>query len=169
MVPCVLGMSLHNSEAASKHTLWTWELGPCSKSNIFHLGKLDNWSLKPVRKTHWFIFILITITVLVKFLSFLDLTGFLPLLACHLIVYFHLIRVPTGMAVKTHRTLYPDFFSHKIVQCAPGVSLHSSKTAVKNVFVNLGIGIWWQKKKKVFSPSESWIVSALNLPDKHTG
>lgn len=50
MVPCVLGVSLHSSETACKYTLWTWELGPCSKSNIFHLGKLDNWSLKPVRK-----------------------------------------------------------------------------------------------------------------------
>ena len=44
------------------------------------------------------------------------------------------------MAVNTHRTHYPDIFSHGMVNCVQGVSLHNSETANKNAFVNLGTG-----------------------------
>ena len=57
-----------------------WELGPYGKTCIFHIYKLDNSSLKPARKTHWFIFLFMTATVLVKFLSFPKETRCLPLL-----------------------------------------------------------------------------------------
>ena len=43
--------------------LWTWELGPDGKNRIFFLWKLKSCRLKPARKTHWFIFLLILTTV----------------------------------------------------------------------------------------------------------
>ena len=68
-----------------------------------------------------------------KYLSFLKqptchfLTESLP------IVQFRLIRVTTGMAVNTHGTLSPNFFSYGIEQCVLRASLHSSETARKPV------------------------------------
>ena len=56
------------------------------------------------------------------------------------------------MAVNTHRTHYPDIFSHGMVNCVQGVSLHNSETANKNAFVNLGTGPLWQKQ--YFPPVE---------------
>ena len=44
------------------------------------------------------------------------------LLESHLVVQFHLIRVTTGMAVNTLRTLFLDIFSHGMVQYFLGVS-----------------------------------------------
>ena len=54
--------------------MWTWELGPYGKSNIFHRWKLDYCNLKSAGKAHWFTFLLIT-TALIKFLSFLKVMG----------------------------------------------------------------------------------------------
>ena len=88
------------------------------------------------------------------------------LLESHLIVQFHLIRVTTGMAVNTLRTLCLDIFSHGMVQYFLGVSLHSLETAGKQVFVKQVIGAWYQN---TMSPFETWIVAALTQPEKHTG
>ena len=68
--------------------------------------------------------------------------------SCHEVpwVLFHLISVTADMAVNTQITLSSDLFSHGKLQCVLGVSLHSSETAGKHDFVNLGIGAWWQKK-----------------------
>ena len=61
--------------------LWTWEIGPYDKSNIFNLWRQDIFSLKPSRKTNWFSFHFIRTTALVKLLTILKETGCLPLLA----------------------------------------------------------------------------------------
>ena len=45
-------------------------------------------------------------------------------------------------ADNSHRTLSPDLFSHGMVRCVLGLSLHRSETAVKQVFVNLEIQTW---------------------------
>ena len=67
-------------------------------------------------------------------------TGCLPLIVRNdLTVQFHLIRVKAGMAVNTHRTLSYEQFSSGMSCCALGVSLHSSETAGKHIFVNLRI------------------------------
>ena len=66
---------------------------------------------------------------MVKYLSSLKEAGCLPLLVGnHLTVEFHQIKVTTGMAVNTHRTLSPNLFSHGMVQCVQDVSLCSSET-----------------------------------------
>lgn len=57
-----------------------------------------------------------------------------------------LIRLTEGMAVKTHRTLGSDTFSHGRVQCVLVCLLRCSKTAGKSVFVSLVMGAWWQKQ-----------------------
>lgn len=57
----------------------------------------------------------------------------------------HLIKLTTGMVLNSHRTRSPDLFSHRMVHCVPGVSLHSSETVGKHVFVSLGIGTLWQR------------------------
>ena len=64
----------------------------------------------------------------------------LPLVGIHLIVQPHLIRVKQIIAVNTHKPVYPDIFSHKMVQCVLGVSLHNSETEEKQTSVNLEIG-----------------------------
>ena len=48
------------------------------------------------------------------------------LLRSHLRVQFQLIRLTTGMALSTPRTLSPDLFSQGILQYILGVSLHNS-------------------------------------------
>lgn len=80
MVQCPLGVSLHNSETAKKHDLWTWEISAYDKSNIFILWRQDIFSLKPSRKTKWFIFHFIRTKAFVKLLSILKETDCLPLL-----------------------------------------------------------------------------------------
>lgn len=81
---------------------YTWVLRSDGKSSIFLLWKLDNYSLKPARKTAWFIFFFIT-TTLVTFLSFLKETVYLPFLAGKsLTVWTHLFRVTIVMAQNTH-------------------------------------------------------------------
>ena len=79
----------------------------------------------------------------------------------HLTVQFYLIRVRI-IIVHTQRTVSPNIFSQGMVHCVLGVSLHSSETAGKHVFVNLGIGAWWKKK---YFPT----VKTLSFPEKHTG
>ena len=75
------------------------------------------------------------------------------LLRSHLRVQFQLIRVTIGMVVSTHRILSPDLFSHGILQCILGVSLHNSH----------------MQAKLVFSLCNSLIVSASNWTEKHPG
>ena len=60
------------------------------------------------------------------------------LLGSHLTAQFHPIRVIIGMAIKTHRTLSPDFFSLGMVQCALGVYITLKQPV--NIFVNLRTG-----------------------------
>lgn len=57
---------------------------------------------------------------------------------------------------QDHKTLSPDIYFHRMIQCVIEVSLYSSETAGKCVFLNLGMGLM---AKEVFSPSESWIVA----------
>ena len=123
MVLYILRVYLHSSEIAGKHVFFlTWELEPHGKSSMFPLWKLDSCSLKPARKTIWFISLLITTTNLDKYLSFLKERGWVPfLLGCHLTVRSHLIRVAAGVVVNTYKTLSLDLFSHGTVLCVPGV------------------------------------------------
>ena len=44
------------------------------------------------------------------------------------------------MEINSQRTVSPDIFSHGMVQCVLGVSVHNSEAARKHAFVNLGIG-----------------------------
>ena len=50
----------------------------------------------------------------------------------------------------SQNTVSPDtfffFFFYGMVQCFLGVSLQSSENVGRHVFMNLGIGVWWQKK-----------------------
>ena len=46
------------------------------------------------------------------------------------------------------------FFSHGMVHCFLGVSLQRSKNVGQHVLMNLGIGVWWQKKH--MSIVEAW-------------
>ena len=90
-----------------------------------------------------FIFLFITTTALAKFLVFwMQQVACHFLLGSHLIVQLHLIRVKKVVVV---RTLSPNIFSHGMVQCVQGVSLHRSETAGKHIGLNLGIGTWWPK------------------------
>ena len=76
------------------------------------------------------------------------------LLRSHLTVQFHLIRVTTGMEVNTQRTLSSDLFSHEMVHCILGMSLHNTETAVKLFFFFFLELCFWglMAKKKVFFP-----------------
>ena len=50
------------------------------------------------------------------------------------------------MAIHIHTAFSPDIFSSGLVQSVLGMSLHHTETTRKHVFVNLGIGAWWQNK-----------------------
>ena len=87
------------------------------------------------------------------------------LLESHLIVQFHLIRVTTGMAVNTLRTLFLDIFSHGMVQYFLGVSTQFGNCR-ETSFCETGN---WGLIPKYYVPFEAWIVAALTQPEKHTG
>ena len=90
--------------------------GQMEKVVFSHLWKLDIFSFKIAIKTHWSIFAFIATTVLFKFFNYLKETGACHfLLGSHLTVEFHLFSVTTNIAVNTHRTLFPDIFSHGTV------------------------------------------------------
>ena len=135
--------------------LWTWELGPYGKCCIFYHWKLDNSSLKPARKTHWFIFLFNTIAS-VKFWSFLKtrqnktrllVTSFWEVAWQH---HFRVTAVPNqgksryGSQHSHNTLLWPVFSWNGTVY--PMRSLHSFETTGKHDFVNLGTGNLRQKK-----------------------
>ena len=89
----VLGVSLHSLKLQVNIFLWTWELGPDGKRSIFPRWNLNTRSIKLSRKTHWFLFLFISITALVKFLCFRKKQASCHfLLGNHLIVPFHQFR-----------------------------------------------------------------------------
>ena len=65
-----------------------------------------------------------------------------------------------------HRTLFPDFFSHGMEHCVLGVLLQALKLQGKMTLWTWKLGT---DGKTGFSPCESWIFAASNLPEKHTG
>ena len=128
MVQCVLGVSLQTSETVRKMIFWTWELGPDGKSNNFSLCKQDSCTLKPTRKTHCFIFLFISTTHLVKYLSFLEEKCCMPHLAWN--SSDRTVSPDQGdnrYASHTHRRLSPDLFSHGIVQGVYGCVYKAQK------------------------------------------
>ena len=145
--------------------LWTWNLAFMVKAI---LSTFRNWIIAVSNlpeKLKCFTFLLITKTVLVRFLV-LESTGCLPLLAGKSPdSNVSPISVMTGMAVNIQRTLFPDLFSYGMVQCFLWVSLHSSETAGEHVSVNLGIGAWWQKQ---YFPSVKADSISLTVLEKHT-
>lgn len=85
------------------------------------------------------------------------------LLGSHLTVHFQLIRVTTGMAIHIHTAFSPDIFSPGFVQSVLDVSLYHIETTRKHAFMNLRIGNTGGKTS--ISPSESWMIAALNFPE----
>lgn len=79
-------------------------------------------------------------TALVEFFIFLKETGCLPLLLGSPMTTISLNQCHSRYGANTQITLSSDLFSHGKVQCVLGMSLHSSETAGKHDFVNLGIG-----------------------------
>ena len=133
--------SLHYNKSFVKYLSFLKEIGYL----LFPTGKSSaGWcNLKPTRKAHRFTFPPITTTALFKCSSFLKETACLPLLAGKSSEN----TVPPNLgnnswADNSHRTLSPDLFSHGTVRCVLGLSLHSSETAAKHVFVNLEIQTW---------------------------
>ena len=146
MVQCVPVVSLLAQKLQRIMFFWTWALGTIGKSNIFLLWKLENCSLNTDRKTPWFIFLFIK-TPLVKYLSFLKKPGYLPLLSGKSSDSTVSPSQSNNRYGSRHsQTLSLDLFSHGMVQCVLGVSLHSFGSAGRHVFVNLQIGAWWQNQ-----------------------
>ena len=148
--------------------LWTWEIGPYDKSNIFNLWRQDIFSLKPSRKTNWFSFHFIRTTALVKLLTILKETGCLPLLAgksSDSTVSPNQSHNRNGILNPKNTLPWPFFSWHGTV--CPRIVFTQLWNCRKTPFCDLWMETWW--KKVVFSSSERWIVSALNLPEKYTG
>ena len=76
----VLGVSLHNSETSGKHALENLGMGAWWQKQYFPPVKADYFQTQ-TWQTHWYIFLLITTTALVKYLIFLKETDLLPLVA----------------------------------------------------------------------------------------
>ena len=69
------------------------------------------------------------------------------------------------MAVSTHRTVSNDICSQGMIVCVLGVFLGNSEIARKLVFED---GNQALMIKAVFSTWGSWIITASDLPEKHT-
>lgn len=96
---------------------------------VFSVRYLDSCCLKPARKIHLFTFLFITTTTLIKYLSLLK--EVLGAKSTHSTFSSSQGYYRYG-SQHSHNTV-PVFFSHGIVQCVLGVSLHSSETARKPV------------------------------------
>ena len=165
MVHSVLGLSIHSSETVGKQVfvnlrIWAWwqsEYFPpvnVGASNLpeKHTGPFFSSFQQQFWSNIW---------VLVKKQSSCHF-----LLRSHLRVQFQLIRVTTGMALSTHRTLSPDLFSQGILQYILGVSLHNSDVQGNILLWILDLG---SVEKLVFSPCNSLIVAASNWTERHPG
>ena len=108
-------------------SLWhgSWVL---MSKTFFPVWNLDSCSLKPARKSLWFICLSnkqqVWSNIWVFWKKF-TICHFL--LGIHLSVQFHLFWVTTVMGFNIHRTLSLDLFSHGMVQCVPVVSLLAQK------------------------------------------
>ena len=173
---------------------YTWVLGSDGKSSIFLLWKLDNYSLKPVRKTN-----------LVHFFLHYNFNHFSEFSERNSLLAISFWEVSDSMdsprqgnnsygtkhtlpwSLLRNCTVWPnqgdnrygsqhskklthDHFSHGMVHCVLGVSLHGSETTGIHVFVNMGNGPKWQKQyTPPAAPQAKWIVAASNLREKHLG
>lgn len=163
-----LWVCLQGTETPAKHVFANLGIEAWWQKKYFPLWKLDNCLLKPARKTHYFIFLFITATALVKHLSFLKVTGCLSLLA----------------GKSSENTVSPDQSNNNYA------SQHSQNTlpwpccswdgavCPRSVFTHFWNcwGTWFCEprnwglsEKAVYSTCETWIVVASNLPQKHSG
>ena len=141
---------------------------PDGKWSTLPLLKVNSWSLRPARKTHWFIFLFITITDLVKGLNFLKATGCLSLF---FLGYHQTVVLPNqsdnwyGRQQSQH-TLPLDLYSW------------NGTTFPRSLFAQLWScrktcfhepGNWHLMGKDVFSHCKSWRLAALSLPKNQTG
>ena len=99
-----------------------------------------------------------------NFLSETDCLPFLAVKSSHSTV--DLIRLTEAMAVKTHRTLGSDTFSHGRVQCVLVVSFTLLRTCRESCLCEPGYGSLMAKA--VYFPCESLRVPASNPPEKHS-
>ena len=118
---------------------------------VFSVRYLDSCCLKPARKIHLFTFLFIT-TTLIKYLSLLK--EVLGAKSTHSTFSSSQGYYRYG-SQHSHNTV-PVFFSHGMVQCVLGVSLHSSETARKYVSGNMRIGAGC--KKQCFSPVKTGLL-----------
>jgi len=145
--------------------LWhgSWVL---MSKTFFLVWNLDSCSLKPARKSLWFICLSNKQQVWSSIWVFWKKHA-----ACHSLAckpsdsMLSLNQGSNRYGTHTHRTLPWLLFSWNGTLC-PRCLVTSSETAGENDFVNLGIGNWWQNR--IF-PCESWIFAASNLPENHTG
>ena len=138
MVHCVLGVLYTAWKLYGNMFLWAWNLGPDCKSSIF---LFESCSLKPARKTHWFIFLFSIASDLVKYLSFLKETSFLPTLSgksSDNTVSPNLDN--NGYGSQQSQTLSFDLFYHGMVWCVLGMSLQSPETIWKHDSVTWKLG-----------------------------
>ena len=154
MVQCVLGVFYTALKLQENIFFWTCELGPNGKISIF---PCETWIVvvsnlpekhtdsffSSLQQQHWS-----SIWVFWK-----KQAACVYFLGSHLTVQFHLFRVTTITAVKMHRIRSHELFSHGILQCILGVSLHNSH----------------MQAKLVFSLCNSLIVPASNWTEKHPG
>ena len=137
-VQCVLAVSFTLLKNCRESCLCELGNGSLMAKAIFSPAKAGELQPETFKKDTLVHFLLISPTALVKHQSFLkENAAFHFLLGSHLILLLHLIRVTTGMTFNTHRTISPDLLSHGMVHSVMGLSLHSSETAGKHVFVNL--------------------------------
>lgn len=132
---------------------WACIFAPDDKSSVSPLWKLKSSNLKTARKTLWIIYI--TIKTLVELLSFWKKQA-----ACHPLLGIYqtsqvlsIIRVTTGTAVNTQRTLSRNISSHGSEQCVLSVSLTLLETSGKSLLWSWVLCL--MAKAFLFSPWES--------------
>ena len=164
MVHCVLGVLYTAWKLYGNMFLWTWNLGPDCKSSIF---LFESCSFKPARKTHWFIFLFSIASDLVKYLSFLKETSFLPTLSgksSDSTVSPNLDNNGYGSQQSQNTLLWP-LLSWNGMVCSRNV-FTKPWNYMETCFCDMEVGFWCQR---LFSQCETWIVAASNLPEKVSG
>ena len=131
------------------------------------MWNLDSCSLKPARKSLWFIYLSNKQQLWSSIWVFWKKHA-----ACHSLAWkpsdstLSLNQGSNRYGTHTHRTLFPDFFSHGTEHCVLGVLLQALKLQGEMILWTWELGT---DGKTGFSPCESWTFAASNLPEKHTG
>lgn len=145
--------------------MFSWDLEPKWQKHHFFLRQQGSCSLEPERHAHGFVFLFLPTTALLKYLHFSENTRLLS----------HARKSGDSTILHTqgsnrygrspHRIIVPELFSKAMLECVPGVSLHSSEAVGGNISLNLELRAVRQSS---ISPNEHGRLAMSKLMEERT-